>query len=344
MTIEIIDAKEQNIFVHLKVDENPVFFTQAYHQFEQSCGFQTGFFKSADNTFMPFRVYKKLIFRFIQIMYPPIKNGERLNKQDEQNFLNEVVALLKSQKNYHRIIQPFVWDIFYAYPNGASFCPFGQLYSDLENKTEQEIFENFSPKYRNAIRKVLTNPDLVSLKSHEDQLVPFYQVYQEVHAKQHVYFDQLSHFQKMHQALGQNHFLLTNLYYDNTLEGGAVISYTKNEAYYLYGGAKNPTKQNGSIKLLQLEIIKYLKNAGVKKYIWGGCRLSDVTGTKQQGMQEFKLRFGAQIKKGFLWKIDINPLYCKLYDGLISLQLKLKGQKSSTDVIDYEKNRTVIIQ
>jgi hypothetical protein len=344
MTIEIIDAKEQNIFVHLKADENPIFFTQPYHQFEQSCGYQTGFFKSNNNTFMPFRVYKKLFFRFIQIMYPPINNGHRLSVSDEKNFLNEAVALLKSQKKYHRIIQPFVWDVFYAYPNEATFCPFGQLYSNLENNTEAEIFEHFSPKYRNAIRKVLTLSHLVSLKYDAKELIHFYQVYQEVHAKQQVYFDQLSHFQKMQQFLGEKHFLLTNLYFDARLEGGAVISYTKNEANYLYGGARNPTLQNGSIKLLQFEIIKQLKKVGVKKYIWGGCRLSDVTGSKQQGMQEFKLRFGAQIKKGFLWKMDINPFYCFLYDYLMNLQLKLKGQKPSTDVIDYEKNRTVIIE
>lgn len=343
MTIEIIDAKEQNIFVHLKADENPVFFTQAYHQFEQLCGYQTGFFRSDNRTFMPFRIYKKWIFRFIQIMYPPLKNGERLSTDEEKSFLNEVITAVKSKKQYHRIIQPFVWDVFAAVPEGATACPFGQLYSDIGVKTTQEVFENFSPKYKNAIRKVLSHEELVNIKTTPDELNAFYEVYKQVHEKQHVYFDSISHFQKMQQALGTAHFLLCNLYYENSLEGGAVVSYTKKEANYLYGGAHNPTKQNGSIKLLQYEIIKQLKKAGVKKYIWGGCRLSDVSGTKQQGMQEFKLRFGAQIKKGYLWKMDINTTRCKLYDQLMMFQLKLKGQKPGVDVIDYEKNREVII-
>jgi hypothetical protein len=344
MTIEIIDAKEQNIFVHLKADENPVFFTLSYHKFEQSCGYQTGFFIGNNNALMPFRVYKKLFFRFIQIMYPPIKDGERLSENEEKSFLNEAIKLLNTTKQFHRIIQPFVWDVFYAFPDGASFCPFGQLYSEIENKTESEIFDDFSSNYRNAIRKVLTNANLVSFKSEVKELASFYEVYQQVHAKQQIYFDQISHFEKMQQSLGKDHFFLNNLYYDNAIEGGAVITFTKKEANYLYGGAKSPTQQNGSIKLLQFEIIKQLKKLGVKKYIWGGCRLSDVKGTKQQGMQEFKLRFGAKIKKGFLWKMDIHPFYCYLYDTLMSIQLKLKGQKSSIDVIDYEKNRTVIIE
>lgn len=344
MTIEIIDAKEQNIFVHLKEEQYPIFFTHAYHQFEHACGYQTGFFCDQNNCYMPFRIYKKWIFKFIQIMYPPLKNGERLSEQDEKQFLNNMADLLKTQNKFHRIIQPFVWDVFYSYPNDSTHCPFGQLYSDIAEKTEEEIFENFSGKYRNAIRKVLSQKDLVNLKYDDQELNPFYTVYREVHQKQGVYFDQFTHFQKMQEYLGRKHFLCGNLYFDNQLEGGAVISYTAKEANYLYGGAKNPTLQNGSIKLLQFEIIKKLKKANVKKYIWGGCRLSDVAGTKQQGMQEFKLRFGAQIKKGYLWKMDINSFYCKLYDQLMALQLRIKGQKLGVDVIDYEKNRTVIIE
>jgi hypothetical protein len=42
--------------------------------------------------------------------------------------------------------------------------------------------------------------------------------------------------------------------------------------------------------------------------------------------------------------MDINSFYCKLYDQLMALQLRIKGQKLGVDVIDYEKNRTVIIE
>jgi hypothetical protein len=343
MNIEIIHAKEQNIFLHLKTDDYPVFFTEAYHRFEQKNGYETGFLAADNNIWMPFRVYKKFIFRFIQIMYPPLSAGQRLSAEEEKKFLNACVAYLKKQKHYHRIIQPFVWDVFYAFPDTAKACPFGQLYSSLNDKTEEEIFNLFSPKYRNAIRKVLINPDLVVCKTQEYELAAFYEVYKEVHEKQQVYFDSFTHFNNMQQLLGQKHFMLMNLYYNNTLEGGAVITYTKKEANYLYGGAKNPTIQNGSIKLLQFEIIKKLKALGVQKYVWGGCRLTDVAGTKQQGMQEFKLRFGCQIKKGFLWKIDLQQNYCKLYDVMIAAQHRIKGKKYKGDVIDYEKNREVII-
>jgi lipid II:glycine glycyltransferase (peptidoglycan interpeptide bridge formation enzyme) len=343
MNIEIIDAKERNIFLHLTADAYPVFFTQAYHEFEQSNGYETGFITSDHKVWMPFRIYKKLIFNFIQIMYPPLLAGERLTEAAEKKFLNACIEQLKKEKKYHRIIQPFVWDVFHAVPDSATYCPFGQLYTTLSDKTEEEIFNQFSPKYRNAIRKVLLNPDLVICKTHTTELQAFYDVYREVHEKQQVYFDTYSHFNNMQRALSPKHFILMNLYYNNTLEGGAVITYTKKEANYLYGGAKNPTLQNGSIKLLQFEIIKHLKAAGIQKYVWGGCRLSDVTGTKQQGMQEFKMRFGCQIKKGFLWKIDLNKSYCLLYDTIIALQHRMQGKKFKGDVIDYEKNRSIII-
>ncbi|HRG59315.1 MAG TPA: peptidoglycan bridge formation glycyltransferase FemA/FemB family protein [Bacteroidia bacterium] len=343
MAIEIIDAKEQNIFVHLNSDENPIFFTSEYHQFEQQNGYKTGFFVQDNQIFMPFRVYKKWMFIFIQIMYPPIKRGERLNEVEEKEFLNACVFKLKTQKKYHRIIQPFVWDVFNSFPDKATYCHFGQLFSKIDDITDQEVFDKFSPKYKNAIRKVLSNKELVDLKENSDELIPFYEIYEKVHAKQGVYYDALSHFERMQKILAPRYFNILNLYYQNQLEGGAIVIYTKKEAYYLYGGANNPTIQNGSIKLLQFEIIKKLKKNGVKKYIWGGCRLSDVSGTKQQGMQEFKLRFGSEIKKGYLWKIDIHKGYCFWYDLLISFQHKLKGKTFIGDVIDYEKNREVII-
>lgn len=343
MIVEIIDPNTFSGFNHLNPNDYPIFFTPNYHRFEQNSGFKTGFIHHDNKIFMPFRIYHKWVFNFMQIMYPPMCKGERLGHEEERVFLNKAVEVLKSEKKYHRIIQPYVWDVFYAYPDNAVSCPFGQLYSELDNKTMEEIFNEFSPKYRNAIRKVSSFQNAVSVRHNTQELQAFYEVYKDVHARQNVYYDTIQHFERMQQYLGKDNFLLTNLYFNDILEGGAIVSYTSKEANYLYGGAKNPTQQNGSIKLLQYEIIKFLKNKQVKKYIWGGCRLSDVTGTKQQGMQEFKLRFGAKVKKGYLWKLDINSTYCLIYDWMIATQQRLKGQKPVVDVIDYEKNREVIL-
>ncbi len=99
MNIEIIDAKERNIFLHLTADAYPVFFTQAYHEFEHSNGYETGFITEDHKVWMPFRIYKKLIFNFIQIMYPPLLAGERLTVAAEKKFLNACIEQLKKEKN-----------------------------------------------------------------------------------------------------------------------------------------------------------------------------------------------------------------------------------------------------
>jgi hypothetical protein len=81
---------------------------------------------------------------------------------------------------------------------------------------------------------------------------------------------------------------------------------------------------------------------GVKRYVFGGCRLSDTQGTKLDEIQEFKLRFGSSIKKGYIWKMDLDSFYCKMFDLLIAFQCKLRGAKVPVDTIDYEKDREVI--
>jgi hypothetical protein len=63
---------------------------------------------------------------------------------------------------------------------------------------------------------------------------------------------------------------------------------------------------------------------------------------KLDEIQEFKLRFGSTIKRGFIWKMDIDSFYCKMFDSLIAIQCKLRGAKFPIDTIDYEKDRPLV--
>ena len=84
-------------------------------------------------------------------------------------------------------------------------------------------------------------------------------------------------------------------------------------------------------------MITELKKRGVKKYDFVGARLSDVSGTKLAGIQKFKKRFGGELKRGYLWKKDINLMKCKLFDLALKVKLKLKGVSMPKDIIDQEK-------
>jgi lipid II:glycine glycyltransferase (peptidoglycan interpeptide bridge formation enzyme) len=84
-----------------------------------------------------------------------------------------------------------------------------------------------------------------------------------------------------------------------------------------------------------------MKTKGVKEYDFVGARLSDITNTKLEGIQNFKKRFGSELVKGYLWKLDIDKTKCKTYDSLLKIKCKLKGTKFPKDIIDQELSKAV---
>lgn len=329
--------------LYRKFEKNyPVYFTEAYHSAEQAQGFKTGFILNDDDLVMPFRVYKKLFFQFLQPLCPPLINANKPGIEQEKKFLNEIIIFLKKDKTYHRIMQPLVMDVFQTFPDHAPHCSFGQIFLEIETPSEDDIFAGFKSNYRNEIRAAIKAG--TEIKSGPSELDNCYELYKTVHERQGIYHDPKSFFQLLgkHLIPGQKMQFYT-AYLNNDAQCSALILYAGSEALYLFGGSQAKPALPGIIKLMQWQIIKEMKSIGIKRYIWGGCRLSEVSGTKQQGMQEFKLRFGSTIKKGFLWKYDVNPAYAGLYDLLMKIDSKLKGRKVAGDVIDYEMNREVII-
>ena len=342
MKIDIINTSGLARFDFFDESKFTLFFSQANHAFENLNGFETGIIKSSTNIFIPYRIYKKYIFRFLQFMYTPCRDGEKISEQEEKEFLNAVVAKLKEVKICQRITMPFVYDVFSAVPDHSTYCPFGQIYLDLEGKNMDELFSKFDAKYRTQIRQVISNGERVESRTGLHELENVYHIYKAVHEAQGLYHDTLQHFKNMHHTHTDAHMYILNVYCDNSHEGGTIVTFNQNEGYYLNSGVARKTIIRGSNRYLQYDVLQFLLRKGVKRYVFGGCRLSDTKGTKLDEIQEFKLRFGSSIKRGFIWKMDIDPFYCKMFDALIALQCKLRGAKVPVDTIDYEKDREVI--
>jgi hypothetical protein len=342
--LKIVDSNSafiEDIFQKVS-NLNVIYFQRSYHQFENKLGYETGIAINNDGVCIPFRIYKKWIFKFFQPLYPPTKDGIHLTEEKEKQFLEELCAALKKEGKVHRIMQSFIMDVFQSAPSSSVACKFGQLYLDIANGNEEDIFSQFQARYRSQIRSAAKD-SLAVIKHGDTELNLCFQLYQELHQRQHMFHENINYFKLLQESLNKNELFFYTGYYNNIPQCSALVILKNKEAYYLFGGSIPKTNHPGIIKLMHWEIIKKVKSLGVEKYIWGGCRLSDVEGTKQQGMQEFKLRFGSQIKKGMLWKMDINLTYCRLYDFLVKLQHKLKGMPYKGDVIDYERNREVIL-
>jgi lipid II:glycine glycyltransferase (peptidoglycan interpeptide bridge formation enzyme) len=117
------------------------------------------------------------------------------------------------------------------------------------------------------------------------------------------------------------------------------MPFTRFGAFYLYGASADKIEVTGAMNYLHWQSILQMKEKGVKRYDFAGARLSDVSGTRLEGIQQFKARFGSALDEGFLWKKDLSYMPCHLFDNLLSFKLKLKRQKVPKDIIDQEKMR-----
>jgi len=134
-----------------------------------------------------------------------------------------------------------------------------------------------------------------------------------------------------------NHAEIFVAYKENEPQGCAVIPYSEFCAYYLWGGSiEKPFL--GSMNLLQWNLIKYFKSTGVQKYDFVGARIKPEEGSKLEGIQRFKVRFGATMRTGYLWKHVYNPLKFKLYRFASKLK-NWNNRSSQGDIIDQERRK-----
>jgi len=97
-----------------------------------------------------------------------------------------------------------------------------------------------------------------------------------------------------------------------TLSGAVVFIFPK-KAWYAYGGSDRFGEKTAGSYLLQFEIMKRLKDAGVKQYDLGGtpCEKDPLGQKNMAGLKIFKSRFGGEYRE-FAGSFDIpvkKPYY-----------------------------------
>ena len=314
------------------VDEQdfPYPFMNEYHQFEEESNAECFFIQSNDEKIqMPIKISKVAFIKRLTILFPPLdKQGLRLSKEVELNFLNEFVLFCKNEKLTDRIIQPLLLDSFQTYPKGSTFCKFGQLSIETEHQTEAEIFNGINSRDRRYIKSAPKNGAICKF---DNCIEEFFEVFKETMLQNELYYHDLEYFQNL-----KNRFPLNSICaivsVDGKAEGSLFILYTKFSAYFLYGGAVTQ-KVNGSVKLLHYEVIKILKEKGIKYAVLGGARINVDPTKKQYGIQKFKEKLGAKLIEGYLWKHDLSKFKCFLFDTI----LLIKNRKKQLDIIDQEK-------
>lgn len=341
--MEILQNSEINKFIKgLGTTRFSYHFTEEFIEFTEKVlkkNYLLFYCKTSD-AIMPVSCYTVKTFRLLQIIFPPVTlSGERLSSSDEKIFLNDFITLVKKEKAGIRVIQSFSYCVFNAVPDDSAFCPFGTYVINLENSTEDEIFSRMHPKHRNVIRNAAKEG--VEIKWGIETLKDFYALYRSTMERASMYCEPIEYFQAMTTYL-KNMILCGTVYWQGKSQGAVLIPYTDYGAFYLYGASAAKVEITGSMNLLHWEAIRLLKTKGVKRYDFAGTRLSNVSGTKLEGIQKFKMRFGGTLTEGSLWKMDLEPMACRIFDTLLRINRIIKGGEKYEDIIDEERRKITL--
>lgn len=317
-------------------EEYPFPFTREYHAFLQEKGQQAFFITDSEGAILPISISSKIGLKIGILLHPPMKNYKRLSIENEHNFLENLIHYIKANKICHHVVQPPNYAIFHSYPINSEYCDFGTFFIDMQRMTENELFLNLKSKYRQAIRAALRKQ--VVLKFGKSELDPFYMLYEATMKRSNLSYASFEHFRMLLENLTEDHIQCGVAYINDQPVGAQFTVYTHYAGYVLHAASADNIPVRGAIKYLHWENIRLLKQKNVKRFDFVGARLSDVSGTKLEGIQRFKKGFGCHLESGYLWKMDIDPMASHLIEDLVKMKFLVLGKSKKQDIIDQENN------
>lgn len=305
----------------------------AIPEYLESQGDDYGYFVLDNTMVLPFILQIRLGVRTV-ILSSPIINSRSV--EDETNFINQLVVFIK-EKRYCDILKCSNAAIFDHAPKDSIYCRFGTYIVDL-SLTEEELFKKVHSKHRNVIRKA--EKDGIIIEESANFFHDCVSLIQSTLARQNMIVPEQSSYHYL-LSLGKYAEYWIAKDCEGNLQGCAILLWTPNSnCYYLYGGSAH-CAHNGAMSLLMWRAMLSMKERGVNFFDFFGARVRPLPGSKQEGIQRFKSRFGATMRTGYIFKIPINPV--KYYFLNLSLKiysfLKYRRQYPG-DMIDQEiKNK-----
>ncbi len=279
-----------------------------------------GWFVS-ENFILPFIIDEKLIFKRMIFTYELIALKNELSIADEKIFLDEIVALTKKEKLCDFINKPQAYAIFRSYPTHSQHALWGTYEIDITKDT-QYLLSSFHKSHIRAIQNAIKDDikidfDIPAKEAHE-------LIFETVRRAGSLACPPLEYFQKIKDTLAKNS-LFIGAYKDGILQSVLMILFDDEKAYELYSGYIFGAHK-GSGHLVKYEAIKYLKKHS-KAQIFNlcGARIDVKPDSKYAAIQQYKARFNPTLKKGYAFKVIINPLKTKLFNYLVKLYSKRKG-------------------
>lgn len=278
---------------------------------------------------LPYTIVHKGPLRMVRFRIETISLNGDLELLEEKTFLNNAVDYFRAL-GADVIIPATTNSVFRTYPEQAVAAPYGTYIIDLSH-TEETLWGKIHPKHRNVIRNAMKKG--VEIQSGPEFIDTAYSLVRDTFGRSRLGFMKRDAFKRMIAGLGENVKVLVASY-QGIVQGCAILPFSNYSAYYVYGGSIQETL-TGAMNYLQWEAIRAFSNLGVKRYDFVGVRIDPERGSKQDGLQLFKRRFGGELIQGYMWKCALRPLKSRLYS--VGVQLLRGG-----DIVDREHHKLEI--
>jgi len=275
---------------------------------------------------LPYTIMRKGLVRLARFRVETLPLDGELSLIEEREFLDSAITYLRSHKADVVIPAP-ASTIFKAFPSGADAAPYGTYVVDL-TKGEEELWKRVHPKHRNKIRGAQKNK--VEIKTGLEYKTAAYEMVRETLARSQMSFLTPKAFARFCEALGERLEIFVAKSGD-ALQGCAIFPFSTYGAHYLYGGSAEKSV-SGAMNLLHWEAMLHFRRIGTRRYDFVGARINPEKGSKQEGLANFKMRFGGALNQGYMWKYTLRPLRSKVYSLAVNY---LKGG----DVVDQEGHK-----
>jgi lipid II:glycine glycyltransferase (peptidoglycan interpeptide bridge formation enzyme) len=254
-----------------------------------------------------------------------------LDLPGEREFLEGVVGYFRAG-GADVIIPGTTNAIFRTYPQGAIAAPYGTYFVDLQ-KSEEQLWSAVHSKNRQDIRNATKRGVTVKVGMEYRDLA--YALIRDTFRRSRLPFMNGETFQRIVTGVS-DHVKILVAEYEGVTQYSVVVFYSSYSAYAVYGGSiLKPV--DGATKMLHWHAMRLFRDLGVRRYDLVGSRITPDKGSKAENLMLYKLRLGAVLSQGYMWKYVLRPVKSAVYSVAVRL---LRGG----DIVDNERHKLIELE
>jgi hypothetical protein len=280
--------------------------------------------RGAVRCILPYTVIRRGPFRMVRFRAETILL-DGLDVGEERSFLDSAMTHFAA-RNAALVMPATTNAVFRTYPTRADAVPYGSYVIDLAPE-EEVLWKAIDRITRQNIKSASASGVLVREAS-TAETEPAYRLIRATFKRSGLPFMSLPAFRRYLDGLGEHGKILV-ADYQGSPQSYVVFGFSDFCAYAIYAG-NAPSQQKGSNKLIYWEAIRLFRGLGVRAYDFFGTRVHPKKGSKQEALGLFKKRFGAVMKRGYMWRYSFHPIAFRLYR--LAAYLRSRG-----DIVDAEK-------